>query len=88
MRCIFLQRANEPTGSFRGRTGDSRSSSEEISFWTKRTGYSRTTNSRYSVRYIPLYVIVAIVSLLCEPAVSPGAKTTIFQNCFAGKRRC
>lgn len=53
---LSLQRASVLTGLSRVRIGASRNSSGEIFFWTRPMDYCRMTNSRYSVRYIPLYV--------------------------------
>lgn len=53
--CSF-QRASALIGSFKAKIGGSRSSSGETFFWTRPTDFCQTTNSRYSVRYIRLYV--------------------------------
>lgn len=60
---LFLQRASVLTGSSRVKIGASRSSSGETFFWTRQMVCYRTTNSRYSVRYIPLYVDCHIYSI-------------------------
>lgn len=44
-------------GSSRVRIGASKNSLGEIFYWTRPTDCYPTINSRYSVRYIPLYVV-------------------------------
>lgn len=60
---LFLQRASVLTGSSRVKIGASRSSLGETFFWTRPMDCCRTTNSRYSVRYIPLYVDCHLLDL-------------------------
>ena len=57
---LYLQRANVLTGSSKVKIGVLRNSFEEISCWTRPTDCCPTTNSRYSVRYIPLYVTYSV----------------------------
>lgn len=76
---LFLQRASVLTGSSRVKIGASRSSSGETFFWMRPTDCYRTTNSRYSVRYIPLYVDCNIysISLLAHISSAERAPLTL-----------
>lgn len=65
--CV-LQRASALIGSFRVKIGASKNLSGETFFWTKPTDFCRTTNSRYSVRYIRLYVN-------CTPTYNPTSRS-------------
>lgn len=77
---LFLQRASVLTGSSRVKIGASRNSSGETSFWTRPTDCYRTTNSRYSVRYIPLYVdcntySISLLAHSVRRASTPNSRT-------------
>lgn len=54
---MYLQKVNVLIGSSRVRIGASKNSLGETFFWTRPTDCYPTINSRYSVRYIPLYVV-------------------------------
>lgn len=74
---LFLQRASVLTGSFRVKIGASRSSSGETFFWTRPMDCYRTTNSRYSVRYIPLYVDCHIYSFSLFAHISSAERAPL-----------
>lgn len=85
---LFLQRASVLTGSFRVKIGASRNSSGETFFWMRPTGCCRTTNSRYSVRYIPLYVDRHIYSISLLAHTSPAERAPLtFRYLSTGQRR-
>lgn len=79
---LFFQRASALIGSFRVKIGASRNSSGETFFWTRPTDFYRTTNSRYSVRYIRLYVN-------CTPTcIADGARCALISNDLCSRCAC
>ena len=73
------------TGSSKVKIGVLRNSLEEISCWTKPTDSCPTTNSRYSVRYIPLYVTYSIFVRLF-PSRLPRTEDLTRAGHVAGQR--
>lgn len=82
---LFLQRASVLTGSSRVKIGASRSSLGETFFWTRPMDCYRMTNSRYSVRYIPLYVDCHLLDLATRAYLVSWASTSN-SVIFAGQR--
>lgn len=83
---LFLQRASVLTGSSRVKIGVSRNSSGETFFWTRQMDCYRMTNSRYSVRYIPLYVDCHTYSILLFAHISPAERAPLSSVISTGQR--